>query len=213
MSYVYNWAPNPDTRSRQYPARALLAGADPRPYTLHNTGPVLDQRDDGACVGYAFAAAGAPAFATVTHSERIYAIAKTLDTMPGEAYTGTSVLAGAKAAEALGLISAYRWAFGLADLVDAICSLGPVVLGLYWTEGMRAAPGGILSLAGAPIGGHCTLATGYSPAHEDFGGRPAIQIKNSWGEGWGVAGYGWIAATDMITLLQRRGEACVVTKA
>lgn len=218
-----DWAPRHDDRSRLYPARALMPGAAPRVASCWTAGRVLEQGPDGACVGYAFTAAlaaeprdlwpAAPAAEFTALAERAYAIAKTLDAMPGEAYSGTSVVAGAKAMKALDLIAGYRWAFGLADVVDALCNLGPVVLGLYWVEGMRTAAGGVMRLEGPPIGGHCTVAVAYDPAHPLFGGRPAIQIQNSWGTGWGSGGFAWIAATDLLTLLQRQGEACVVTSA
>jgi hypothetical protein len=221
MNTMMNWAPNHDERSRNYPARALMAGAAPRINAEWPAGPVLNQGTDGACVGYAFGAATiglrrvltTPA-AEAGMAERIYTIAKTLDERPGEDYTGTSVLAGAKAVQAMDMAPAYRWCFGVADVVDAICNLGPVVLGLYWTEGMRDVKAdGVMAFTGRDIGGHATTAVGYYPAVAVLGGQPGILLKNSWGTSWGRNGYGWLATTDLISLLQKQGEALVLTDA
>ena len=221
MNTVMNWAPNHDERSRNYPARALMPGAAPRVNSEWPAGPVMNQGTDGACVGYAYAAAttrSRPVWTTPPAvqevAERIYTIAKTLDERAGEDYTGTSVLAGAKAVKALDIAPAYRWCFGVADVVDALVNLGPVVLGLYWTEGMRDVKAdGVMSFTGRDIGGHATTAVGYYPSVAVLGGQPGILLKNSWGTSWGRNGYGWLATTDLISLLQKQGEAVVLTNA
>lgn len=204
-----NWAPNHDTRSRNWPVRALLP-AGSHDLVAHatewNVGPVLDQGADGACVGYAIASTlGAPSpEAAAGAAEQIYAIAKTLDQWPGEAYSGTSVTAGAKAAKALGHVQSYRWAFGHEDVLDTLASIGPVVLGLYWTERMMHPTNGLMSATGPIMGGHCTIANAYDPM------RHAIRIQNSYGPAWGIDGAAWLPVPDLITVLQRQGEALVL---
>lgn len=206
-----NWTPNHDPRNRDFGIAPALPGFTPRSgYHTWPVAPAMNQGEDGACVGYAVAtAAGRP-----EQAERVYGIAKTLDQFPGEAYSGTSVTAGAKAAKALELITEYRWAFGVDQAVDALVNVGPVVLGLYWTEGMRDLTNGeLMTHSGRPIGGHCTLAVGYIPKLPLLDGAPAIVIQNSWGPGWGLNGRALLSVSDLTTLLQRQGEACVVTPA
>lgn len=206
-----NWTPNHDPRSLSYRTVAAGMPSHPEAPMAWNVGPVLNQGADGACVGYAFAAAiGAPIpEAAAGAAEQIYKIAKTLDQYPGESYGGTSVLAGAKAAKALGYLESYRWAFGYQDVVDTLASVGPVVLGLYWTERMMHPVNGLMSVAGRTMGGHATIANAYHPAAPEAGGRPAIRIQNSYGTGWGIDGAAWLPVTDLAAVLARKGEACV----
>lgn len=130
-----------DPRSLNFPIRALLtAGEQPRSY-LWPCEVWLDQGAVGACVGFSCAAELAAEPVPVpgmTNAEglRIYKAAQQLDPWPGDAYEGTSVLAGVKVLQAEGHISEYRWAFGLDDLVLALGHKGPAVLGLNWYANM-----------------------------------------------------------------------------
>lgn len=44
------------------------------------------------------------------------------------------------------------------------------------------------------VGGHAVMAVGYNDDHQVPGApnKGAILIRNSWGEGWGEDGYGWL---------------------
>jgi C1A family cysteine protease len=43
------------------------------------------------------------------------------------------------------------------------------------------------------VGGHAVLAIGYDDDHEVDGSRiPSLLFRNSWGEGWGSDGYGYL---------------------
>jgi len=42
------------------------------------------------------------------------------------------------------------------------------------------------------VGGHAVLAVGYDDALEIGKRKGALCIRNSWGEGWGEKGYGWL---------------------
>ena len=42
------------------------------------------------------------------------------------------------------------------------------------------------------LGGHAIDAVGYSDAKKIAGDKGALLIRNSWGTGWGVQGYGWM---------------------
>jgi hypothetical protein len=199
-----------DERSRAYPIRALIApSARPRSYTWRV--PVaLDQGNEGACVGFAWAheLAARPAVVrnvTRAHALAIYAQAQTLDQWPGEGYSGTSVLGGAKAVCANGFMPEYRWAFGLDDLVLAIGYHGPAVLGINWYDRMFTPdPDGTLHVDGSVAGGHAILAYGVNVRQR------TVKLWNSWGPDWGPLGAAaLIGFDDLARLLREDGEACI----
>lgn len=207
MGRVLDWRPRHDPRSRSFPVRALLAAREPRSYTW-SLGVRLDQGSEGACVGFAWAheLAATPMRRPVDEAlaRNIYAEAQRLDPWPGEDYSGTSVLAGAKAVQARGYLREYRWAFGLDDVVTTVGSFGPIVLGLPWLADMVEPDGdGFIHATGRVLGGHAVLARGVSLRGE------YVTLHNSWGRGWGRDGTCRVSFADLGTLLADDGEACV----
>lgn len=152
-------------------------------------------------------------------ARNLYRSAQKVDEWEGEAYSGTSVLAGAKVAKLGGFISGYRWAFSVSDVLDGLAFVGPVVLGVPWLESMYVTgPGGLVSVSGSRVGGHAIVATGFGV--KDFRvsglvGRRAVQRefvvrwRNSWGSRYGVKGDGFIRLDDLALLLKQGGEACI----
>lgn len=225
-----DWHSYHDPRSRSYPSSTVLDAVTERQLkrsrVFWKRGPQLDQGSEGACVGFSwaqelftspirvkFAQFHAPnAFAT-----GLYHRARQLDDTPGEDYEGTSVLAGAKVVQEHGWMGEYRWAFGIADVIQALLYNGPVVLGIPWYGDMFAPDlYGVLSgqQGGGLAGGHAILANGYHGDHQEHpaAGRPKmpmIHLQNSWGTGWGQDGGAWIHADALEALLQQDGEACV----
>lgn len=220
---ILDWAPNHDPRSLDYPIRETVGRVERRDRQW-DTGPVTDQGREGACVGFAWTneATAKPVPADLTRlrvhaphdpnlfASFLYGMAQYIDEWEGQAYSGTSVLAGAKAAQNAGLLKAYRWAFNIDDVIDAIITTGPVVIGIPWYDGMYQAPNGVLRRAGSKVGGHALLATGYTQQSEKVGG-PSITLQNSWGDDWGINGLAEIAVPDLTALLAEQGEACVPT--
>jgi hypothetical protein len=196
-----------DERSRNYPIRALVAGKPPRTRQWH-CNAWLDQGSEGACVGFGWSHefAATPAVNAVTNAtaQKLYKQAQTLDEWAGEDYSGTSVIAGAKAAVADGYMREYRWAFGIDDVILALSHAGPVVLGLNWYSGMfDPDANGLITPSGNIAGGHCILALGYDSK------KQLIRLHNSWGKDWGIDGECYISVNDLSTLLKDSGEACV----
>jgi hypothetical protein len=199
-----------DERSRAF--RAPLAAEI---HTVRHThyGPVLRQWV-GSCTGHSATQnlncrplhVPRTPYKTDGTAMYIYQLATTLDPWPG-AYppedTGSSCLAAAKAAQQLGMISAYRWAFGYNEMLAALM-LQPVVVGTVWNDRMFN-PGryGFLDVSGSVVGGHAYLITGYA-AYAGY-----FTILNSWGVDWGRRGYARIKAADMRRLIEDDGEAVV----
>jgi len=116
-----------DAKSRNFPIRELITPRQalaPRSYTWRN--PIRLDQVGGSCVGNAWAheAAAKPVMVPGINEAialKLYHRAQELDeytdTPPAE---GSSVLAGAKAAQEAGYLKTYRWAFGLEDLVLAV---------------------------------------------------------------------------------------------
>ena len=203
--------PSFDVRSLDYPIRATFEEKKERSYTWSCT-VHLDQGQEGACVGFSIghdiaARPVAVKSMTATTASSIYLAARHVDEWPGEDYSGTSVLAGFKAATALGYFSEYRWAFGLKDLVLAVGYKGPAVLGINWLEGMsNPDANGYIHATGEIRGGHAILCRGVNVKKKRF------LLRNSWGRDWGMDGDCYLSFDDMEKLLHASGEACIPVK-
>lgn len=211
-----DWRSYHDPRSRDFAARDLLAITTPRTARHWSPGQVLDQGQEGACVGFSWTGEAlaspirvnfgkTPRFGVSepnTIARDIYYLAKTLDEYQGENYEGTSVLAGAKAMVQQGFIKQYRWCFGADDVRDTVIHLGPVVLGIPWHNDMfNVDANHQIHPGGGVAGGHAILCHSY-----DSG---MFRLQNSWGAAWGQNGGAWISIQDLATLLADQGEACV----
>jgi hypothetical protein len=207
--------PEFDEKSRLFSIRETLETRKPRSYTWR-CNKWLDQKNEGACVGFSFAhelAARPFEFRNITDSDarEYYFRAQQLDDWPGGSYPGaspfyegTSILAGAKAIVEKGHIEEYRWAFGVEDLVLAIGHSGPAVIGVNWYESMfNVGTDGYLRVSGQKTGGHAILVRGYNSVARRF------MLRNSWGKNWGRNGDCFISYEDMERLLNEKGEACI----
>lgn len=216
--YRLGRVPQFDERSRAFPIRTLtLLAKTPRSYTW-SCGSVLDQGNQGSCVGHAWAhelIARPVIVPNITHDTAVslYYAAQGLDDEPGgeypgasPVYEGTSVLAGAKATQNAGYMTEYRWAFGLDDLILALGYAGPAVLGIDWYNDMFDSDAdGLLHATGGIAGGHAILANGVSVK------KRLIRLHNSWGPNWAINGEAYISFDDLSSLLANQGEACIPT--
>lgn len=230
---VFDVQPSRDDRSLAYPVRPVLAALDIEPVKPFarrwRRGPVLDQGQEGACVGHGvtgdltadpvpvrLTSANLPPGAPTRAQDMafwLYRAAQRDDEWPGEDYSGTSVNAGMKIARNLGLIGGWRWATSHEDFRDALVHVGPVVLAIPWYSGMYSAPGGLLKVSGSQVGWHCLLATGWDPSLS-VNGSPKTEkyrLLNSWGTSWGSYGSAWIDKTVLFdNLIARNGGEMVV---
>ena len=141
-------------------------------------------------------------------ADLIYDIAQAFDGSPADPNAGASSLGGAHGLTQLGLATSYSWATAVAEIGAAIRTIGPVVMGTDWYEGMMNPDGsGMIQASGKPVGGHCYLLRGVNTDGSVF------RLRNSWGIGWGLAGGAYLGAADLANLLAARGDACVPLKA
>lgn len=202
--------PQFDERSRNFNIRKIIGVDELVPRTYRWWCPAwLNQMDTPACVGFSVShelAAYPVMVKNVTNQTALalYYSAQKLDEWPGENYAGTSVLGGIKAAQALGKIGEYRWAFNTMDLAITVSWFYPAIIGINWYEQMFIPnERGIITIGGDIAGGHAIMVRGYSAE------RNLFLMRNSWGVGWGISGDCWISFADMDRLLNEQGEACI----
>jgi hypothetical protein len=201
--------PEFDELSRNYPIRALLGAHVPPVTKIWACDQFLDQGQEGACVGFAWTheLVADPEMVPnldATFARQIYYRAQQLDQWPGEDYSGTSVLAGAKATVESGWLVEYRWAFTLDDVLETLAFVGPVIFGLDWYAGMMNPDvDGIIHPTGSVVGGHAILGRGVDVDAE------VVMLHNSWGPDWGRGGTCLLPWEDLEMLLATGGECSV----
>ena len=198
-----------DERSRLYPIRQLVRGLPPKT-KLWECSKVLDQGNEGSCVGHGIAheliATPVPVPSIDhTYARMIYLEAKKVDEWPGEDYEGTSVIAGLKVAKKLGWYDNFRWAFNLDDIILGVGYEGPAVMGTNWYTGMMDIDSdGFVHATGVNEGGHCWGLLGI-----DIQMKAGILIT-SWGQSWGRVGRAFISFDGIQKLMDNSGECAFV---
>jgi len=138
------------------------------------------------------------------NTTQLYETCQKIDRFPGENYSGTTVRAGAKALQKLGIVTEYRWAFNVDEIVNTLLTLGPMVVGTKWFNKMQFPDkNGLIRAEGRSMGGHAYLLNGVNTE------KGYLRIKNSWGRKWGDHGHAYIGIDDFEKLFRDGGEACI----
>jgi hypothetical protein len=203
-----------DERSRDY-------GAQRAPQIVSVThsahGLPLNQGQIGSCTANALCGAldsdpnlngGSPL--DETQAVKLYELETKLE---GDPYPpndpGGSGLMVCKAAKQMGLINAYRHAFGVQHALEALV-LRPVITGVNWYDSFDSPDpqtGLVEIAAGAKVrGGHEIVAD------EIDADNKLVWFWNSWGADWGVGGRFCMSFDTWDQLLQERGDVTVPIK-
>jgi hypothetical protein len=229
---TFDWVPRFDERSLNFRA-APRATTLPTGGRIWRTGRTLDQGREGACVGFACAGEAAatparvPGADTNAYAAAWYHRAQQLDEWAGEAYDGTSVLAGCLVGRERGCWSGFTWAKSVEEYADAIVRKGPGIAGVTWHEDSYETDAlGVLRVSGAVVGGHAILVNGFIPeapsaymrtrlaalgllpAFDSIDGG-AFLMLNSWSPTFGKGGSALVPVDDFRQWVRERAELAI----
>jgi len=214
---VKNWAKLAQIRLLTIPAPPTPAPPAGQDNKWVNKQPVLDQGQQGTCVGHGWAQWGntEPIDDAWTHEDAldIYFAATQYDgspddpRAPGGGQQGASVRGGAKAMQAKGTLNNYAFTTKVDTLRKWVQTMGPATMGTNWLQQMFYPDAkGVVSCTGQVAGGHCWDIIG------DLQSEDHAWCINSWGAQWALKGYFLIKWEDVDMLLQQQGEACTAVE-
>lgn len=174
--------------------------------------PVLDQGNLGSCTGNAGTGwlgtlANRPEGLDEDYAVALYSDATKADDYQGDyppSDTGSDGLSIAKVLQARGLIGDYLHATSLEATLTALQSQA-VIAGIPWHgDSFNPDMYGRIPITGDVEGGHEILLTGVDVENR------LINMRNSWGPGWGVGGEGYFTWDDFEALLAQEGDVTVM---
>ena len=199
-----------DPRSDQFRIRAVappLATVERQFRYWNANGAWLDQGEEPHCTAAAAIhwredgpiTTKGPAKIT---RQALYAQIQQKDRAEGRWYDeGATSLAMVKVMRDLGWCGEYRWGKTVDELVQAVLTTGPVLVGTNWYSRMNEPDRQHrVHLGGALVGGHEFLINGVTLVHGLF------RLKNSWGPAYGSNGHAWITFEDMARLIAEDGD-------
>lgn len=155
---------------------------------------------------YAASARKGRSYFTEADAVSIYSAATRIDDAPGvypPTDTGSAGLYVAKVAKARGFIRSYAHCFGF-DHFAAAMQVSPMIVGIDWYAAMNDPDKtGLIRVRGALEGGHEILVRGLNVE------KKRVRIRNSWSDGWGMAGEADISFADFTLLLSWQGDLTV----
>ena len=209
-----------DPRSRSFSITKAPAAALRSTKWTHY-GPILDQKDLGACTCFATlqmlqcdpfftltAKLRVPAKGNVLYTDqdaiKLYELATKLDKIKGSYPpddTGSSGLAACKAAKQEKIIASYHHAFGIDAALHAL-QLAPVITGINWYEGFDAPIGthAELQISGRIRGGHEITITEIDVQNR------MVRGLTSWGPTFGDGGFFIMTWDTWTQLLNESGD-------
>lgn len=118
---------------------------------------------------------------------------------------GTTISAGAYTLRQKGFISSYYWTTDVDEIVRALLTVGPVVIGIPWYTGFYYPNDktGLLELSGRIEGYHAILINGVNRITR------RVRLKNSWGREWGKGGHCYMSFDTLAKVVADRwAESC-----
>lgn len=115
----------------------------------------------------------------------------------------TTIRAAAKVLREAGIVSHYRWAFDVEDIVKTLLVKGPLVVGSEWFAAMNYPnAAGMIQADGPMVGSHAYVLNGVDTQRE------LVRAKLAWGREWGKNGYALISFYNLDKLIWENGDAC-----
>lgn len=166
----------------------------------HKPGPVLDQGQQGACVGHGVRAFinGEPVFTDPAAGDDAFKIYRWCQANDGYDFkSGTTIEAGGKYLLKAGYVTKLGYTKSMDDFYNYLANVSGIVAGMDWFEGMaRPDRNGYIRPTGKRTGGHCVWLNEIL-ANLDIGGQ------NSWNERWGQNGFFKMSQADLRFLMAR----------
>lgn len=205
---------NHDDRSRNFRAVELIRGDTALTSKTWRRGGPYDQGQTPECVPNT--GKGLLNSQNLSHSvpyrkrikydtHQFYIGAKENDEWAGEDYDGTSGLGLCRYLLSIGLIKSYHWTFGLDEALATLSHIGPLGIGIMWTEDMFEPDGDYyIHPTGAVAGGHEVEVNRIDVRNK------YVEITNSWGREWGFHGTALMSWDDFGKVLANDGDSFVI---
>jgi len=214
-SHRLDLIPSNDDRCLSFPISDILPSQEPISKVWY-TPQSLNQGNTGGCAGFATTGIirAEPGIQDPLEYDadfaitRLYWPAQMNDPFPGGEYPGgdgsqgTTLVAVLSEARKQGLITGWKNAFSLEQMILGIGYRGPALMGTTWKDGMEYPnQDGRVHYNGRRLGGHAYICYGVNLRN----GK--VSFQNSWGANWGCNGRFWMSMGDVAAMI---GDGCEV---